>query len=133
MTTSEYNKAYYKKNREALRQYRIDNKPMFASLMKSWRKQNPIEDMLLVAKRRARSLKREYDLTLEDIRYCPLYCEVTGEKLDYLKSKGILHRNSAALDRIDNTKGYIKGNIRIISQAGNTIKRNINREGKNGR
>lgn len=70
-------------------------------------------------KTRAEKRNLEFNITIEDIVIpdkCPLL-EIdifTGTKEDY--------SSSPTVDRIDNTKGYIKGNIKIISSLANTMK-----------
>lgn len=93
-------------------------------------KKNPIETMLNSARYRSKLLNREFSLTVNDIKECPLYCPINGVKLDYLKSKGVKHSASASIDRIDNNnKGYVSGNVRIISLGANVGKRNSLNEG----
>lgn len=72
---------------------------------------------------RMRALKKgiEFDITEDDfdlVEYCPLL----GIKLEM--SKGKAKDNSYSLDRIDNSKGYIKGNVWIISKKANALKGN---------
>lgn len=71
------------------------------------------------AKRRAFEKGFEFNLTLDDIiipKICPILEVplILGTKGDYMYTPSI--------DRIDNSKGYIKGNIQIISMKANTMK-----------
>lgn len=71
------------------------------------------------AKNRALKNNIQFTITEEDILIpvkCPLLNVTlqTGTKYDY--------NNSPSLDRIDNTKGYIKENIWVISTLANTMK-----------
>jgi hypothetical protein len=79
------------------------------------------------AKVRARDCNRDFALTIQDIE--ALYvttCPVLGIELDYLrKHKRVLGR-SPSLDRVDNSKGYIPGNVQIISWRANNLKGNAN-------
>lgn len=63
-----------------------------------------------------------FDLTYEDIElnnYCPLL----NIPLVYRNQKGHFNDfNRATIDRIDNTKGYIKGNVWVISRLANNMK-----------
>jgi len=65
----------------------------------------------------------EFDLDHSDIPDLPEYCPlIPSLKLTY---RGESHGNShchASVDRIDPTKGYVKGNIQIISKLANTMK-----------
>lgn len=76
------------------------------------------------AKRRAVATKNDFSLTLKDFEsiMIPEYCPVLGIKLQL--NKGHPQSNSYSVDRIDNTKGYVVGNIQIISYRANRIKNN---------
>jgi hypothetical protein len=71
-----------------------------------------------IAKRRAKERNLEFSIDSEDI-VIPEYCPILGVKLE----RSIL-RQSPSVDRIDSSKGYIKGNVRVISHRANTIKNN---------
>jgi len=55
---------------------------------------------------------------LDVVEYCPLL----NIKLDYKITKGVFNWNAASIDRIDNTKGYIPGNVWIVSRLANSMK-----------
>jgi len=52
---------------------------------------------------------------------CPDVCPVLGIPLDY-SCKGFASPNSPSLDRIDNSKGYEIGNVRVISWRANSLR-----------
>lgn len=67
----------------------------------------------------------ECDISAEDI-ILPEVCPYLGLKLQF--NEGKAGRNSYSVDRIDNTKGYIKGNIEVISYQANAMKQNASVE-----
>jgi hypothetical protein len=77
--------------------------------------------MLTGARTRAKALGLEFNLEESDITI-PETCPVLGMPLVF----GRLTRNdnSPSLDRIDNTKGYVKGNVVVISMRANRLKNN---------
>jgi hypothetical protein len=56
----------------------------------------------------------------------PKVCPVFGIKLSW--EIGTTNMNSPSLDRIDPTKGYVKGNVMMISQLANAMKQNATPE-----
>src|SRR6516164_4460757 len=60
-------------------------------------------------KHRAIKNKLEFNITPEDI-IIPRYCPYLGIKLTNIRSKKYIPSNPS-VDRIDNTKGYIKANM----------------------
>lgn len=50
------------------------------------------------------------------------HCPLLGLKLTYANYKGNAPNNYASLDRIDPKKGYIEGNIQILSFRANSLK-----------
>lgn len=65
------------------------------------------------------------DVQLTDV-YCPEFCPYLGIKLDYRTTAQGREKRLPALasvDRIDSSKGYVKGNIQIISWAANFLKK----------
>lgn len=64
----------------------------------------------------------EFDLEVDDLSPFPLNCPVMNTPIDYFKKGQGGSNNSPSLDRINPTKGYIKGNVRVISQRANRLK-----------
>ena len=73
------------------------------------------------AKKRAKELGREFTITLEDI-VIPERCPVFGCLLMHNSVPGFKD-NSPSLDRIDPSRGYVPGNVWVISWRANAIKR----------
>lgn len=83
------------------------------------------KELLRAAKQRALQKGLDFDITIDDI-VLPENCPLLGIKLqthDY-KASG----NSYSIDRIDSSKGYIKGNVWVISKRANTLKNNATLE-----
>lgn len=78
--------------------------------------------MFLAAKARAKLYNREFSIEESDI-VIPERCPVFGISL---KKAIKFHSDcSPSLDRIDNTKGYIKGNIVVVSWLANRLKNSM--------
>ncbi len=111
--SSDYNKEYYRKYYQKFKEvYAVRNKEFF--------RQHPNRRLLACAKASAKRRNIEFTLTLEDIKIpevCPLLqIPITNDFGHTLSNPSI--------DRIDNTKGYTKDNIWIISRKANTMKSN---------
>jgi len=80
----------------------------------------PNRFLLTKAKGRAKKFGIPFDLTKEDI-IVPDICPVFNKPLVFGYGNG---RNpmSPSLDRIDNTKGYVKGNVIVVSWRANHLK-----------
>lgn len=82
--------------------------------------------LLSAAKTRAKKYGLEFDITIEDIGTIPERCPVFEEIVLIRDNRGGYRDDSPTLDRIDNTKGYVKGNVIIISMRANQIKNSGN-------
>ncbi len=86
---------------------------------KELRKEDPRRPMLADARKRAKKKNLEFDLVIEDLsiqEFCPILgipLFVAGEKRT---------NNSPSLDRIDNSRGYTKDNVFVISFRANALK-----------
>lgn len=78
--------------------------------------------MWKMAKYRAAKKGMKYDISLHDV-VIPERCPLLGIALSL--TNGVLADNSPTLDRIDNSKGYVKGNVWVISSRANTVKRDL--------
>ena len=90
---------------------------------RTYARKNPDKQMLKTVRHRAKKKGYDFDLELEDI-VIPEYCPVLDIKLVNYYDTGIKggRHDSPSCDRIDNTEGYVKGNIQIISNLANTMK-----------
>lgn len=121
-----YNKEYYKKLKEDPEKYRRFREVQNASMRKR-KVNNPktfLSKMFQQAKSRAKEHGLEFNITLDDLMFedgqlCPIL------EIPMHFNSGAKHGldDSPSLDRIDNNLGYIKGNIIIISNRANKIKR----------
>lgn len=75
------------------------------------------------AKKRADAKNIDFCIDVCDI-VVPEFCPILGIPLFVSDDKATA--NSPSLDRIDSNKGYVKGNVCVISQRANTLKNNGN-------
>jgi hypothetical protein len=74
----------------------------------------------------AKKQGKEFTLEMEDI-VIPTHCPIFGWELTNISGEGRVKTN-ASIDRIDSTKGYIKGNILVMSDLANRMKQNATTE-----
>ena len=104
--------------------YRKAHLPLYAKLQRQWRSKHPKDTLIIAARSRARKFALPCDITTEDLEW-PSHCPVLGIELDYnrtIAGNRKLRSNYPTLDRRDNSKGYVKGNVFVISHRANRIK-----------
>ena len=81
------------------------------------------QDLALFAKARLRG--HQYELRVKYMLRAnpPTHCACCQKVLDYSVGRGYDTRDSPSLDRWDNTKGYILGNVRVVCFRCNELKR----------
>lgn len=105
-----YAKAWYHLNK-----HRSDIRAMHQQNLVNWRLKNPKKYMLQHARGNAKERGQEFNITEEDI-YIPEVCPIFGTPFEYKTPY------AASIDRIDSNKGYVKGNVQIISRKANSMK-----------
>lgn len=137
-----YNQTYYEKYKEKLKQdanayyaankdkvletvakYRNENRNKIRKNDKEYYRRKPELRLLGAARARAKKYGIELNIEEKDISI-PEYCPLLGIKISIADGKKTSKANSPSLDRIDSTKGYIKGNVWVISHKANTMKSN---------
>ena len=88
--------------------------------------QNTLEHFILnSAKGRAKKRQIEFKLSIEDV-VVPDICPILGipirKQWGGIKQTNLERSNQPSLDRIDSNKGYIKGNVVVISYRANILK-----------
>jgi hypothetical protein len=98
--------------------------------IRHYKYKNKEKVMLACAKNRAKKKGFEFNIEEVDIimpSTCPILDIPIFKELNIGERKGPTG-NSPSLDRINNAKGYIKGNIQVISHKANTMKANATPE-----
>ena len=92
---------------------------------KDYLKLDPRKKLLYAARKRAKQNGLDCTITVDDI-VIPEFCPALGIKLEPRVGAGRSNReeigSSPSLDRIDNSKGYVPGNVAVISLRANMIK-----------
>lgn len=88
------------------------------------KKEHPERTMLYSSRSRAKEKGWEFNIDESDI-FIPTHCPILGIEL-ISGGMGVHAFNSPSIDRIDSSKGYIKGNVQIISLRANMMKNDAN-------
>lgn len=110
-------KKYTKKTLVTTKAWQKLNPEKVRSASERAKKNNPERNLWNNAKCRAKKRGIEFTITKEDI-VIPEFCPYLEVKLDSWGIKDFC----PSLDRIDNTKGYTKDNIQVISTKANRMK-----------
>lgn len=124
-----YDKEYGKKRRKYFESYYKKNRKCYVDYNERRRERHRLEPRIRMkdgALRRAKKRGLEYNLkSYKDIPKIPVFCPILGIPLVTNRgSKNGGSDNSPSLDRINNDRGYIIGNLQIISRKANQMKSN---------
>jgi hypothetical protein len=97
----------------------LKNKSNRCQYLRDWKASNREKNLFQQAQYRAKTKGIPFDIEVSDI-VIPETCPILG--LPLKKSIDGNRDLSPSLDRIDNAKGYTKGNIQVISSKANTMK-----------
>ena len=115
---SPYALMYRSRNKDRLKEIESRSK-------RKAREENPIQNIFWAARTRSKKIGMEFSIELKDLDM-PLFCPLLGIPIYIVY--GRRNANSPSIDRIDNTKGYIKGNVWVISWRANDLKKNATLE-----
>lgn len=104
------------------KKWRTTHKTQISTYHLRTRIKNPERTIFNRTKASAKLRGLEFNLSLQDV-VIPTHCPYLGVQFTNIQGQGKenIYFNPS-LDRIDNTKGYIKGNVEIISHRANTMK-----------
>jgi archaellum component FlaC len=88
-------------------------------------RKDPRKVMLIHARSRAKQKDLDFNIDYSDI-IVPEFCPLLGIKLEI--GNGKAHEASPTIDRLDNNKGYVKGNVLVVSYKANSAKSNLTLE-----
>lgn len=111
---------------EAIKKWSKANPEKLLIYQRAFNVRNPELYLWRSAKGRARKSNLEFTISTEDISI-PSHCPLLGVELTHIFGMGRVDTN-ISIDRIDNSKGYIKENIQIVSDLANRMKQNATRE-----
>lgn len=108
-------------------EYRASGKAQEAQ--KKFQRTQPLKYMLNRTRGSAKRRGLEFSLSEIDFPILPEFCPVFGIKLKYPgETSGMDDPAIASIDRINNSMGYIAGNVVIISLRANKLKRDASLE-----
>lgn len=115
MSSREYHRIYHRRQDVKAKQLARYHK-------KAATPEGHITLLITAAKGRAKRYGREFDITLEDLKPFPAVCPLLGIDLKYGINETGQRNDSPSIDRIDSKRGYVRGNVHIISSRANALK-----------
>ena len=112
---------------ERRRENYANNKEKYKEYYVTWYHNNVEKRLLTNAKARAKKDSLDFDLSVDDV-LLPKICPYLKTQLSSGKTKHFDRSTSYSLDRIDPSKGYVKGNVEVISHLANAMKQNATKE-----
>lgn len=109
-------RSYYHKNKQQVKEKNI-----------AWANDNFEKYTYNRVRQRAKREGTEFTITTEDI-IIPEKCPFLGTLLIKKLGENLPTENVVSLDRIDSSKGYIKGNIQVLSHKANRMKNDATHE-----
>lgn len=116
----ESDKIYRMKNAKALKERQRQYYQLNKEKIRADRVEHLEESLLRQARTRAKKFGLEFNIELSDISI-PSTCPVLGIPI-FRDSTQQTKSHSPSIDRIDNSRGYVKGNVAVISFRANTLK-----------
>ena len=103
--------------------YRESHKEEHSEYYRAYRERHPNRSLYRAAHNRAKLRGLPFDLSFDDI-VIPAVCPILGIPIVCYAGRGRPggRMDSPSLDRIDNDKGYVKGNVQVISHKANSMK-----------
>lgn len=139
MGTKEYHRVYYEAHKDKWKEYNDSethnrlsresyhrHKDRLTVKKNQWDEDNYDWILWDSARRRSKLEGFEFNLDRSDI-VIPERCPYLGISLTSYRGRGNIWTN-ASIDRIDNNRGYVKGNIQIVSRKANTMKQDVSIE-----
>lgn len=111
------------------KKYYEEHRDHYLELQRKWREDNVERKLWYSTKNSAKARNLEFNLTVDDIIVpdrCPVFDIPLDTHAESHTGSGINFNKNPyrpSVDRIDNTKGYVKGNIQVISWRANSIKK----------
>lgn len=121
-------KKYKDKNKEKLKATRNRTQEWEATKLRRMTPEGWAKERIPKLRHRAKKLGLDFDINWQDIvpqKLCPVFG--VPFQLDSFGKPGAAHY-APSVDRIDNSKGYIKGNIKVISNRANLLKKDATKE-----
>jgi hypothetical protein len=124
----ETQRAWNVKNQEKLQQWRVDNKEKLLEKHRERNKQSPryaFSSTLAMARKRAEvTINQDYLMSLYDAQEG--LCALSGIRMTWATGKTA--PTSISIDRIDNSIGYVDGNVRLVCVCVNAFKSTMSDE-----
>lgn len=100
-----------------MRKWRADNPEKTRSYSRAYRRDHPSTHLWSVSKSRAKLKGMEHTITPDDLPI-PIQCPYLGIPLTGVGSGDY----APSVDRVDNTRGYVPGNVEVVSRLANKMK-----------